>query len=80
VVDANLFCLDHPETKISNVASRVKVSINQLVTELEKAHGKTAMIEHTSPLPGDIRNFDIGPLALEKHGFSIKGGFNVQTL
>lgn len=82
VVAANLFCLDHPETigLVSNVASRVRVTINQLVSELEKAHGKKAVIEHVDPLPGDIRNFNIGPLALERYGFSTKGGFNVQTL
>ena len=79
VVKANLFCLDHPETigLVSNVASGVRVTINQLVTELEKASGKKAIVEHAEPLPGDIRNFNIGPLALEKYGFNIKGGFNV---
>jgi hypothetical protein len=44
---------------------------------LEKVTGKEALVEHAEPLPGDIRNFDIGPLALEALGYSIqKRGFN----
>ncbi len=42
--------------KTFNVASDKNVSINQLISELEKVMGRRAEVKYVDPLPGDIKH------------------------
>lgn len=59
VVDANIFCLEHPETdgKVFNVIPWQTTTINALAAILGELMGKSVLIQRTHEKPGDIRQF-----------------------
>lgn len=66
IVRANLAvaCSERSAGKAYNVASGIKVSINELASFLDRINGMKARIVHGEPLVGDIMRFDVSNEAI----------------
>ena len=70
VVRATLFAAAaRLDGQVFNVASGLKITINDLARELGAIAGYPLEVENLEPLPGDIRVFDVGHRRLADYGY-----------